>query len=199
MKHDNLAYLIFGLALGSLFTVIAQVEDWSNSYVWQVFAALIIAGATLLVAFVAYPRQKKADRLLKEAEEKRQSYIRFFDSAEKFSVRLNFAYHKGTSKLPEWQDFSCLDSAKDELGFRASKEALGACAEFVSCLEAYREAIIKKWNNNKIETNWNAIWQSIGSARESSILQARLDAGLENLDADGRAIFGKFYRQKITR
>lgn len=162
---------------------ITACENVCRDFSWMapLAPAFITAGAALLIAFGAYPWQKKRDRDLKIAEEKRLAYQHFFEAAETFFARLRTAAFNERASLPD-NEFGRLEAAKAELAFRCGEDAVAACADFAQHLKDYRKYVklcrqAKGGPSQATLASRNEAYHKANAARVSAILMARSDAG----------------------
>ncbi|WP_418095135.1 hypothetical protein [Sulfitobacter sp. SBS6] len=115
---------------------------------WTLAAALVAAGTALLIAFVAYPYQKKKDRKLKEHSEKLAAYQRFV-----FAVTSHHSLL--ASSLYEEEDrgiiaaYPNVVAASYEVIFYGPPGVISACQKYLETLLEYQNYVLGALGSEK--------------------------------------------------
>jgi hypothetical protein len=116
---------------------------------WWTLAAATVASATaLLVAFVAYPYQKKKDRKLKEHSEKLAAYQRFV-------IAITAHHSLLASSLYEEEDagivaaYPSVVAASYEVIFYGPPDVISACQKYLQTLLEYQNYVLGKLGSEK--------------------------------------------------
>lgn len=152
----------------------------------------------LVIAFVAYPWQKRKDREMKIAEEKRIAYQRFFETSEMFFAKLRAAAFDKEAELPD-DEFGRLEVAKAELAFRGANAAVDACADFSQCLKDYRRCVkLCRGKDASIATERarDIVYRKANEARLVAILAARADAGTYGTESASEPTVRKLFMMR---
>ncbi|SFE76217.1 hypothetical protein SAMN04488523_11063 [Sulfitobacter brevis] len=161
---------------------------------WWTLAAASIASATaLLVAFVAYPYQKKKDRNLKEHSEKLAAYQRFVTSITAHHSLL-------ASSLYEGEDAGILDAypkvvaSSYEVIFYGPPYVISACQQYLKSLLEYQNFVLGKLGSKKHASasvghpEGRDAFKPSQKARRAAILSIRKDITNETEQAAQEAI-----------
>jgi hypothetical protein len=153
---------------------------------WSLAAALVASVTALVVAFVAYPLQKRHDRHLQLQMEKRKAYQDFFSATSEYFSALFIALYRrdGAAEVlaAGSRHFAEMNRQKVNLAYYARQDVLEQCYRYVDCLDIFRSHLNRELNDRRLGRLAQQV-ETFGEAkaflldaRKRAITLARADA-----------------------